>query len=920
MRPLKLIISAFGPYAGKTELDLAELGASGLYLITGDTGAGKTTLFDAIAFALYGEPSGETRETSMLRSKYAEPDTDTFVEMTFTYNGNKYNIVRNPEYQRPKKRGDGFTAQRAEATLTYPDGRLVTGSPQVTTAIRELTGIDRSQFAQIAMIAQGDFLRLLIASTKERQEIFRQIFQTKNYEILQYRLKNEAGSLGSQYNEIQRSIKQYIDGIVCEADDVLEIDVRKAKDGQLTIDAVVELLIKLTEQDELRQQAENTALKAVEDEISKIDTALGKAEQDNKARTDLSKAQAELTIASEKLPELQAVYEEATKHHPEIDPLTGHIATEQAKLPQYDELDRSVKEIGEKGEQLKAVQEKKDELTESIRLKKQQQQSWQEQLSTLKDAETKKLKLESELEKANIKKSQVKGIKALLSERSEINVAYEAAQEKYLSLRDLADTANASYIELNRAFLDAQAGILAETLEDGQPCPVCGSKEHPAPADISDKAPTEKVVETAKNKADKAQTDAVGASSAAAEEKGKLESKDKEIDKAAKDIFGERSEKLNEAITAELSRITELIASFSMSIVEEEQRCKQKADIEVNLPTLEKELVDLGNVVTTNGTIITTLTTEINGLESTLKKLKEALAFAAKKDAEENIRLLTEKKKKLETAIQTAKDNLDAHRTLISGLETQIKTLTKQLDDAEAIDIEKLTDQKTGLMTKKAALSTKLTAIVSHLNTNGNIKNHIDERLKEVAGVEKHWKWVKALSDTANGQLSGKDKIMLETYVQASYFERIIRRANLRLMIMSSGQYELKRAVDASNQKSQSGLELNVIDHYNATERSVKTLSGGESFMASLSLALGLSDEIQSTAGGIRLDTMFIDEGFGSLDEDALSQALKVLNSLAESNLLVGIISHVSELKERIDKQIVVKKEKSGGSHVEVVA
>jgi len=920
MRPLKLIISAFGPYAGKTELDLAELGASGLYLITGDTGAGKTTLFDAIAFALYGEPSGETRETSMLRSKYAEPDTDTFVEMTFTYNGNKYNIVRNPEYQRPKKRGDGFTAQRAEATLTYPDGRLVTGSPQVTTAIRELTGIDRSQFAQIAMIAQGDFLRLLIASTKERQEIFRQIFQTKNYEILQYRLKNEAGSLGSQYNEIQRSIKQYIDGIVCEADDVLEIDVRKAKDGQLTIDAVVELLIKLTEQDELRQQAENTALKAVEDEISKIDTALGKAEQDNKARTDLSKAQAELTIASEKLPELQAVYEEATKHHPEIDPLTGHIATEQAKLPQYDELDRSVKEIGEKGEQLKAVQEKKDELTESIRLKKQQQQSWQEQLSTLKDAETKKLKLESELEKANIKKLQVKGIKALLSERSEINVAYEAAQEKYLSLRDLADTANASYIELNRAFLDAQAGILAETLEDGQPCPVCGSKEHPAPADISDKAPTEKVVETAKNKADKAQTDAVGASSAAAEEKGKLESKDKEIDKAAKDIFGERSEKLNEAITAELSRITELIASFSMSIVEEEQRCKQKADIEVNLPTLEKELVDLGNVVTTNGTIITTLTTEINGLESTLKKLKEALAFAAKKDAEENIRLLTEKKKKLETAIQTAKDNLDAHRTLISGLETQIKTLTKQLDDAEAIDIEKLTDQKTGLMTKKAALSTKLTAIVSHLNTNGNIKNHIDERLKEVAGVEKHWKWVKALSDTANGQLSGKDKIMLETYVQASYFERIIRRANLRLMIMSSGQYELKRAVDASNQKSQSGLELNVIDHYNATERSVKTLSGGESFMASLSLALGLSDEIQSTAGGIRLDTMFIDEGFGSLDEDALSQALKVLNSLAESNLLVGIISHVSELKERIDKQIVVKKEKSGGSHVEVVA
>jgi len=586
MRPLKLTISAFGPYAGNTELDLSELGASGLYLITGDTGAGKTTLFDAITFALYGEPSGETRETSMLRSKYAEPDTDTYVDMSFVYNGKEYNIIRNPEYQRPKKRGDGFTSQKADATLTYPDGRLVTGSPQVTTAIRELTGIDRSQFTQIAMIAQGDFLKLLIASTKERQEIFRQIFQTKNYETLQYRLKNEAGNLGSQYNEIQRSIKQYIDGIVCEVDDVLEIDVRKAKDGQLTIESVIEVLTQLTEKDELEQQAENTSLKVVEGEISKIDTALGKAEQDNKTRNDLIKAQADLTAESEKLIGLQTAYEETAKRQPEIEPLTGQIATEQAKLPQYDELDKSVKEIGENGKHLKALQEKKDELAESIYLKKEQQLSWKEKLSTLKDAETKKLKQEAELEKTNSKKTQVEGIKILLSERSEINIAYETAQKEYLSLRDLSDTTNTSYFELNRAFLDAQAGILAETLEAGQPCPVCGSKEHPAPADISDKAPTEKAVETAKKKADKAQTDATNASSSTAEEKGKLEAKDKEIEKAAKNIFGEWPEKLDEAITAELSKIAELLATLSTGIKEEKQRCKQKVDIEVNLSLL----------------------------------------------------------------------------------------------------------------------------------------------------------------------------------------------------------------------------------------------------------------------------------------------------------------------------------------------
>lgn len=920
MRPLKLTISAFGPYAGKTELDLAQLGANGLYLITGDTGAGKTTLFDAITFALYGEPSGETRETSMLRSKYAEPGTDTFVKMTFACNGNEYSIIRNPEYQRPKKRGNGYTAQRAEATLTYPDGRLVTGSPQVTNAIKELLRIDRSQFTQIAMIAQGDFLKLLIASTKERQEIFRQIFRTKNYETLQYRLKHEAGSLGSQYNEIQRSIKQYINGIVCEADDVLTIDVQKAKDGQLTIDTVIELLIKLTGQDELKRQAETAALKTAEDQISKIDTALGKAEQDHKVRADLSKARTKLAAMSEKLPELKEVYEKAANQQPEIESLTDRIATEKAKLPQYDELDQSSREISEKRTQWNAAQKKKNELIKSMHRKEDQKQAWQEQLSTFKDAETEKQKLESELEKANTKKLQIEGTRALLAERAEIKAAYEAAQETYLRLRGFADTANTLYTELNRAFLDAQAGILAKMLENGRPCPVCGSKEHPAPADISDKAPTEKAVEAAKKKAEKAQTDAAGASSTAAEEKGKLEAKDKEIDKAVQEIFGERPEKPEEAITAKLSNNAELIAALSAGIAKEAQRCKQKADIEKNLPVLEKKLVAASSAFTANETAITTLAAELNGLEATFKKLKETLAFTDRKEAEKNIRVLIEKKQRLETDIRAAKDNWEAQRELAAGLETQIKTLTKQLDNAEAADIEKLTGQKAALLTKKTALSAKLTAIASRLHTNDSIKDHIEERLKKAAGVEERWKWVKTLSETANGQLSGKDKIMLETYVQASYFERIIRRANLRLMIMSGGQYELKRAADASNQKSQSGLELNVIDHYNATERSVKTLSGGESFMASLSLALGLSDEIQSAAGGIRLDTMFIDEGFGSLDEDTLAQALKVLNSLTESNLLVGIISHVSELKERIDKQIVVKKEKSGGSHVAIIA
>lgn len=919
MRPLKLTISAFGPYADITELDFSALGTSGLYLITGDTGAGKTTLFDAITFALYGEPSGETREPSMLRSQYAKPETDTYVDMTFVYSGKEYQVIRNPEYQRPKKRGDGFTLQKADATLIYPGGPVVTGNSQVTAAIREFMGIDRSQFTQISMIAQGEFLKLLIASTKERQEIFRQIFQTKNYEILQYRLKKEAGRLGDQYHEIQRSIRQYIDGIVCEADDVLDIDVRKAKSGQLTMESIMELLTKLTDQGEIRKETENTALKEVENEISKIDIALGKAEQNHKMLHDLNKAQSDLTAASDQSAELHTAYEEAVKHRPETESLTGQIATEQARLPQYDELDESLRIINEKDGRLKEIQKKKDELEESVRLKKEQRQSWQEQLLALKDIETKKIQLEAELEKADTRRLQVAGAETLLKDRSILFSTYERALEEYRNLQDLANAANNSYNELNRNFLDAQAGIIAQTLQEGQPCPVCGSKEHPAPADISDKAPTEKTVETAKKKADKAQADAARASNAAAEEKGMLESKDKEIEKAVKDIFDERPEKPEDAIPLALSEITGRITKISENIGEVKEKCKSKTEIERGLPDLEKEIVELENAVTKHGTESIALTTEISGLGYTFEKLKETLAFATKKDAEENIRTLTEKKKKLESAIQTAKNSLDAHNALISELETQIKTLTKQIDHAETIDTGQLMNRKTGLVIEKDAIAKVLTDIMTHQNTNRSIKGQINERLKEAAGIEDHWKWVKALSDTANGQLSGKDRIMLETYVQTSYFDRIIRRANLRFMIMSSGQYELKRAADAGDQRSQSGLELNVIDHYNASERSVKTLSGGESFMASLSLALGLSDEIQSTLGGIRLDTIFVDEGFGSLDEDALSQALKVLHSLVESNLLVGIISHVSELKERIDNQIIVKKDKSGGSHVEIM-
>lgn len=918
MRPLELTISAFGPYAGETTLNLEQLGTKGLYLITGDTGSGKTTIFDAITFALYGEPSGATRETSMLRSKYAGPDTDTFVDMTFAYGGKEYRISRNPEYQRPKKRGDGFTSQKADAALTFPDGHIISGSPQATSAIRELIGIDRSQFTQIAMIAQGDFLKLLVATTKERQEIFRQIFQTKNYETLQYRLKTESGNLRNQYDDLKKSIKQYIDGIVCDVDDVLAIEIRKAQEGSITTADTVELLIRLIAQDELKQKTEKAALEVVEIEISKIDKALGKDEQDSKARAELILAHNLLQSASDQLPKLENMFSEASAKQPEIELLTGQIATEQSKLPQYGELDLALKAIEEKKKALEKLQGITDSLVTELKQNTEQQAQWKNELDTLKETSILKIKLQAEKGQAEERFRKVNELVQRLTTLDKINEKLTNEKDIYLKTREAADKASEDYTQLNRAFLDVQAGILASSLVDGQPCPVCGSENHPSPAECPVEAPTEKDIEIAQKKARKAQKESEETSSVAAATKAQVEAQTNEVQKDSVALFTEQPDDLPAALSAEIEKLSDFISMHAKQINMEEQKERRKAELEKGLPDLDGAIAKLTGGISENKNDITALETELREKTAARAKLSESLAWGNKTEAEENVLKLEAKKVELLNIITQTKNALDGHKRLCSEAETKIKTLSDQLKDAQEIDIEEVTGRKSELTTVKGKHTDRIAAIISRLDKNNDIQKHIGKRLRELAVIEERWIWVKTLSDTANGQLSGKDKIMLETYVQTSYFERIIRRANIRLMVMSSGQYELKRAADASNQKSQSGLELNVIDHYNASERSVKTLSGGESFMASLSLALGLSDEIQSTSGGIRLDTMFVDEGFGSLDEDTLSQALKVLNGLADSNLLVGIISHVAELKERIDKQIIVKKEKSGGSRIEI--
>ena len=921
MRPLKLVMSAFGPYAGKTEVDLDKLGTIGIYLITGDTGAGKTTIFDAITFALYGEPSGETRDSAMLRSKYAQDDCETYVEMAFTYGGEIYYVRRNPEYQRPKKIGSGFIKQNPDASLTLPGGKVIMGLRAVNEAVKGLIGLDKQQFSRIAMIAQGDFLKLLVAKTEERRDIFRQIFQTKPFQTLQDIIKSDALAAKSQYEEISRSIRQFIMGILCDDEDVLSLEVNKAKSGELPLIDIMDLITQLISQDEEKMGKQTAVYDAVQQEIEKVVAMLSRHEQQQKMRDEMTAAAISLEQARTLLPALVIAHETANARKPETDKLTGDIASLGGKLPRYDELEQLRKIIRQLANRISInrMEQRQDE--ELTQLRAEALAEDKKELVSLTDAGTNALRLENEIKEHKERQTRVSSLAAKLTDYLTRINALSDAQSQYQRTGEKAEEAASMYEYKSKLYLDAQAGVLAATLKVGEPCPVCGSLVHPVPASRPDMTPNEQDVEKAKKDADKARLENTRANEIAAKIKGETESQLKEIfsNATALQIIYE-ADGFAEALNAEIVRLSGSITAKSSSLLEERKREGRKAALALSIPVKEKELEDLRAKSAQLKTSLAAMEAEKIGQEANAIKLQAELAFPSKDEAKRHLALLEDSKAAILRAIETSRQKLDEHNQKCSGLETKLSTLSEQLRDAGEIDVAALSAQRTTLNTRKNEINQTLIRLGTRLNNNRSIRDNIIMRQGQTAAVEEKLKWLKALSDTGNGMVSGKEKIMLETFVQTYYFDRIIRRANLRLLTMSNGQYELLRRQNTGDFRSQGGLELDVIDHYNGSQRSVASLSGGESFMASLSLALGLSDEIQSSSGGIRLDTMFVDEGFGSLDENALAQSMKALSSLAEGNVLIGIISHVSELKEKIDKQIVVTKDRSGGSRVKVIA
>ena len=815
MRPLKLVMSAFGPYAGQTVIDFSKLGEQGLYLITGDTGAGKTVIFDAVSYALYGQTSGGVRDANMLRSQYADADTPTFVELEFSFHGKCYKVRRNPEYRRPAKRGAGMTKEKAGAELYYPDGRVpVTRMSDVDKSIVELLGLNHKQFTQITMIAQGQFRKFLDTNTDERSKIFRDLFHTYFFQQLQDKLKQDAAAKRNEFVEQQRRSEQALNGICCAYPAYTEqLQSLALRHYEGCVDEVLALVDTLIALDEKEQQQVAAAETAAAKEVSSLQDSLGAMAKKQQLLQAIQNAEARIARMQ------QQIEQEAA-----------------ASVQRQEVLQKLEAEVGE-------AQKGEVELAQ-LQAARQQLAARQRELLQLQDMQQRYQRQEV----------------ALLQKRQE----YKRASEEYEHLNKLSDVC------FDR-FLGAQAGLLAhDKLKPGKPCPVCGSCEHPQPVQLAQDAPTENDVEQARAKAEAAQ-------------------------KVRDGLVGE-----GKALKEHLELDKGLLIGKGMELL----GCD---DLKLIAEKVQAELKDVNNKIT---------------------DLRLKMGFLQEKV--EQYHKLAKTLEQQKTADKQAEAAAQSMRQQLAGAEGQLQELNKQLAQQQELLVDvneqELQQEHAKLLAQLRELDLQGKRLYSAIEKNRQIKQEVSGYEARRAACEAEYSFINSLSATLNGTLTGKKRVNLETYVQMHYFDKILQRANVRLLHMSRGQYELCRDKmqdeDSKTGNSKTGLDLEVKDYYSGNLRSVKTLSGGESFMASLALALGLADEVQSCAGGIQLDTMFVDEGFGSLDDSSLLQAIATLQGLSEGHRLVGIISHVHDLQEMIDKKILVRKKRGlqgTGSEVALV-
>lgn len=931
MRPVKLLLSAFGSYATKTMIDF-EQARQGIFLITGDTGSGKTTIFDAITYALYGETSGGMRSGSMMRSQYAAEDEKTYVEFSFEYRGDVYQIRRNPEYRITKHLKNGKIKEQkvaAAVELTLPDGMVFPGKKKETDEkIAELIGLDVKQFTQIAMIAQGDFLKLLYTKTEERKLIFSRIFQTTLYYRVQEELKKRFFALDEKLSYNRQAILQETARIRCMDPEQKEQLRGLGEHTLLPVEEYCALTGEICRRGKKEEKEEQKKLETVQGAVRELTGALAKALEQKKLKEQLMEAQTQLAKQEQRgtlLAEAKRkTAEDRKKQEPEL--LEQQVAAKQA-LERFDALEEKVKAEQKAKEALAAAKEAFAALEEKEKKLKETYELSQQKLQQLQNTES---RLAEAREKERICAQSCQEIRELREGSRQWEREQKREQkcrEKLLFAEQEAKRLIYRYETDYEQFLFAQAGILAEHLNDGEPCPVCGATEHPKPAKLSAGAPSEACIRKEKEESEQAKKGREQCHLAFVAQGEKTQ--------AAKNRCEEQWKRCVEALKAQEQDVTDAIGQMpdtgqieallkQTGKLEAEAHEKAEAARKEDLARIQlqkqaeeqkEQLAALAAEVETERKAETSL--ELAWLEKQKERAvwQETLVYADKKEAEDVKNSLEARLKALQEAETLAQQAYHEWEKTCSLLRGTIAAGEKALKEGKEEDPEALREaleEKSGL--QKAA-EKRLAELHSENGVNEAVLTELKKYAAQRKDMEQEAAVLETLSKTANGRLGGMAKLDLETYVQRQYFRQIIAQANRRLVVMSQGQFVLKLKDSESAGKSKNeGLDLSVYSLVTDTVRDVKTLSGGEAFMAALSMALGLSDIVQRTAGAVHLDMMFIDEGFGSLDDGAREQAIRVLRDLAGENGVVGIISHVAELKDGIEKKLIVKKTERGST------
>ena len=927
MKPLKLTMSAFGSYAGKNVIDFTGQ-QQGIFLITGDTGAGKTTIFDAITYALYNQTSGGERNGNMMRSQYAQPEAETYVELEFLYRGQTYRVRRNPDYKITKTLKNGKIREQKvphSVELTLPDGTVFPEKKNATDAkIIEILGLTADQFSQIVMIAQGDFLKLLYTKSDERKMIFSKLFRTDIYWKIQENLRRKSMEMDERIQENDRAFEQ-------EKSRIIPLP----ESEELPLDELVERLRErlkdaLKEQNLRRANVEELNKKITKyEEINKLFVSLEKIRQTGK--------------------ELEARQVESKERRQQIENALKAdkvLVAEQQNLRQQQEVEQSAQAIAKMTETLANDQE----MFES--LKTQLQESEAKQKREAADIQKKMLALEQSfpsyeaLQNARSEEQQAKkvwedlgktseesfhkkeaGIAALKEQQKQQEQVVEQTKKNWEQTSLGASESAKHYEHMYEAFLKEQAGILAENLSAGCPCPVCGSTVHPDPAKLSDHAVTELEVEQAKKTRAAAEEKRDLAYAAFEAEKTEKQKLAQAVEKEEADFVlaqtiakqqRKEAEQNYDSLQKTAEQIREKLVYPSLAEAKKQYAAMQKA-----LEAAEQEIERKRQKVSELAEAMNTLKGQKLAEEENQKTAKKLAAKTEKEYAKllEKSGFVSEETYHLAILPERSRSKLEReekeYESQCLRQQSEQKLLEKQVSGKTYTDTTELNEQlKAEKQALKEAEKTYMELHTAYENDRSVLQN-CAVYLEKGKNLESEDQVIKSLSKTANGRLSGSAKIDFETYIQRQYFKQIIHEANKRLLTMSNHQFILKLKEEANTgRKTNEGLDLSVYSLVTDSERDVKTLSGGESFLAALAMALGLSDIVEWSAGAIHPDMMFIDEGFGSLDAQSRQQAIEVLAELAGDRRMVGIISHVTELKEQIDRKLVVSRTDKGSRAV----